>query len=68
MPRPKKQEIEVWQRPFVGCRDPGWTDEFGRRWNKPSDIITNPELQNPLPQPVIKRRKRISTPKTESNK
>jgi hypothetical protein len=36
-------------------RDLGWTDEYGRRWNKPSDILTNKELQNPIPPTQRKR-------------
>jgi hypothetical protein len=41
-----------------------WFDEFGRPWTKPSDIFFK-EGYDEMP---IRRRKRISTPKTESNK
>ena len=54
----KKPELEQWQRPLVDCRDLGWTDHLGRRWQKFSDILTNPELADPDPQMPIRRRKR----------
>jgi hypothetical protein len=41
-----------------GWPDMGFTDQFGNRWNRPSDILTNPALSNPNP-PSQRRRKRI---------
>jgi hypothetical protein len=38
----------------------GWTDEYGRRWNKPSGNLTNLELQNPIPLSQRKRKARQS--------
>jgi hypothetical protein len=50
---------EAKQRP-LRARDLGWTDEFGNRWSRLSDIFTRPELQSPVPPTKPIKRKRIA--------
>jgi hypothetical protein len=54
--RKKKQkpELEQWQLPLSG-RDLGWTDEFGRRWDKPTDIFFKEWYADPTPPNMSKR-------------
>jgi hypothetical protein len=47
----KEEEYQAFLRRQAarGRPDLGWYDQFGRRWNHLSDIMTNPDLANPIP-------------------
>ena len=57
MARPRKQQLEDWQRPLVGRSNFMFVDLDGNIWKKPNDIFRfEPWPPDPNPQPIIRRR------------
>jgi hypothetical protein len=62
----RDKEFAEYERSLAKRPFPDWSfrDEYGQRWERPSSIFDNPELQNPVPMPI--RRKRFNRTQKDS--